>query len=284
MNDQGPIIKLREVFKEFAVGSQMVQVLKGIDLSINPGDFFIIFGPSGSGKSTVLHTILGLEKPTSGQVEVMGKNFERMAEDDIANFRKYRMGTVYQQSYWIKSLNVLENVSFPMFLLGHLPNNVYAKAVEMLKIVGMEAWKDYYPSELSAGQQQKISLARALMNDPLILIADEPTGNLDTKSGEELMMLLADLNKTQKRTVVMVTHDLEYLKYATRMVRIVDGKVDNEYDRLEIEQIFAGNENQGKRGSKRLSELEAKENEIAHMGRIKRRLASYAKKGENKND
>ncbi|KKU87506.1 MAG: ABC transporter [Microgenomates group bacterium GW2011_GWF2_47_9] len=248
------VMSVEHVDKDFRVGTQTVSVLKDVSTQIGEGDFFVIFGPSGSGKSTLLHTLLGLEQPTRGKVILLEKEFSAMNQDEAAEFRKSRVGMVYQQPYWIKSLSVIENVAFPLFLLGQLPSLAYGRAGEMLKVVGMEDWRNYSPTELSAGQQQRISLARALINDPAILVADEPTGNLDTQSGEELMQLLAELNKDQGRTIVMVTHDLEYLKYATRMIRVVDGRVENEYGQKEIDKIFK--QMGGKRGSRRVQALE----------------------------
>ena len=249
------VMSVEHVDKDFRVGTQVVKVLKDVSTNIHSGDFFVIFGPSGSGKSTLLHTLLGLEKPTAGRVVLLDKEFSAMSQDAAANFRKYRVGMVYQQPYWIKSLSVLENVAFPLFLLGQLPSQAYSKSLEMLRIVGMEDWKDYSPTELSAGQQQRVSLARALINDPVVLVADEPTGNLDTLAGEELMQLLSQLNKEQSRTIVMVTHDLEYMRYATRMIRVVDGRIENEYDERQIKALFK-ERGTGKRGTMRVQALE----------------------------
>jgi len=236
----------KDVHKTFHVGAVDVEVLKGVSTEIKEGEFFVIFGPSGSGKSTLLHTLLGLERPTTGEVRIEGQDCYAMSEDEAAEFRKSRIGMVYQQAYWIKSLSVAENVAFPMFLLGMMPSEAIAKAYQMLEIVGMEAWKDYSPTELSAGQQQRVSVARALINNPVILVADEPTGNLDTKAGEELMQMLSQLNK-DGRTVVMVTHDLEYMKYATKLIRIVDGLIDGVFTQKDRAKVLKGLK--GKRGS-----------------------------------
>lgn len=248
------VMSVEHVDKNFMVGVQEVKVLKDVTTAIGSGEFFVIFGPSGSGKSTLLHTLLGLEKPTAGKVMLMEHDFSAMSEDQAAEFRKTRIGMVYQQPYWIKSLSVLENVSFPLFLLGMLPREAYAKGIDMLKQVSMADWANYSPTELSGGQQQRVSLARALITDPVILVADEPTGNLDTQSGEELMQLLSNLNKQQGRTIVMVTHDLEYLKYASRMIKIVDGRVESEYDQSQVDKLFRAM--RGKRGSTKLQALE----------------------------
>lgn len=249
------VMSVEHVDKNYQVGTQEVKVLKDVSCEIREGEFFVIFGPSGSGKSTLLHTLLGLERPTRGRVMLLEHDFSAMDQDQAAEFRKSRVGMVYQQPYWIKSLSVLENVAFPLFLLGETPSSAYNKASEMLEMVGMTEWKNYSPTELSAGQQQRISLSRALINNPVILVADEPTGNLDTQAGEELMQLLSHLNKTQGRTIVMVTHDLEYMKYATRMIRVVDGRVENEYSESEIKKMFK-QLGRGKRGSELVQKLE----------------------------
>jgi putative ABC transport system ATP-binding protein len=222
------IIKVTNLFKSFLVGEQHVEVLRGISFWLEPRDFLIVFGPSGCGKSTLLHTILGLEKPTRGKVLLFGKNIYQFSEDKRSELRKRHVGMVYQQPNWIRSLSVLENVAFPLLLLGEEREKALKKAEENLGMVGMKSWSSYLPTELSAGQQQKVSLARAMVHNPSLIIADEPTGNLDTQSGEELMRLLASLNKKGK-TIMMVTHDLEYLGFASRIWHMIDGRIDKEY-------------------------------------------------------
>lgn len=224
------LISLSKVAKSFVVGSQVVPVLKDVNLSINRGDFAIIVGPSGCGKSTLLHTMLGLEKPTAGEAYLGQHNlYQNTTEDDRSSWRQKYMGVVYQQSNWIKALNVRENVAFPLLLTGKTREEGLMKAQTKLKEVGMENWAFYIPTELSSGQQQRVALARALITDPELLIADEPTGNLDFKNGVELMEFLVELNTTQKKTIIMVTHDLEYLKYAKRAIRMFSGEIVGEY-------------------------------------------------------
>jgi len=227
------ILKVENVKMDFNVGGQVVPVLKGITLDINQGDFAVIFGPSGCGKSTLLHCILGMEKPTSGQVFLDGQDLTTMTEDEIVKFRKTRIGIVFQQSIWIKSLNVLENVSFPNILKGMKVEEAQRLALEALKNVKLDNWADHHPSSLSSGQQQRVSLARALTLDPLIIVADEPTGNLDTVAGDELIGLLDRLNKERGKTIVMVTHDLEYMKFANKLFHIIDGVLVEEFDNKE---------------------------------------------------
>lgn len=224
------ILKTENVKMEFNVGGQIVPVLKGISLEINQGDFVVIFGPSGCGKSTLLHCILGMEKPTTGKVIMDGVEMETMTEDEVVKFRKTRIGIVFQQSIWIKSLNVIENVSFPNILKGMTKEEAQRLALETLKEVKLDNWANYHPSALSSGQQQKVSLARALTLDPIIIVADEPTGNLDTVSGDELINLLVSLNKEKGKTIIMVTHDLEYLRFANKLFHIIDGELVEQFD------------------------------------------------------
>jgi putative ABC transport system ATP-binding protein len=217
------LLKVEKIKKNFLVGGQTIEVLRGIDLEMVSGDFGIIFGPSGCGKSTLLHTILGMEKPSEGKIYFDGVDLYSLSEDEIVENRKNKIGVVFQQSIWIKSLNVLENVSFPNRLSGMSKNEAENRALEFLKEVKLDAWAHHQPSELSSGQQQRVSLARALTTDPIMIVADEPTGNLDTASGDELMNLLSELNRKKGKTILMVTHDLEYLRYANRLYHIIDG-------------------------------------------------------------
>jgi len=217
------IIELRSASKTFRVKTQDVVVLKKINLEIKEG-FSIIFGPSGCGKSTLLHIILGLEPPTTGTVHFFDFNFYGFEEDERSEFRKNNIGMIYQQPNWIKSLTVLENVSFASLLLGTDKEKAKTKAREVLKMVGMIDWADYLPTELSSGQQQKVSLARALITDPKVIIADEPTGNLDYQSGIELMQLLKKLEENGK-SIIMVTHNVENIDFATTIVQMFDGQV-----------------------------------------------------------
>lgn len=243
-DSKNTIIKIWDVSKSFDVGMQKVKVLKGITFNVKINDFLIIFGPSGCGKSTLLHTILGLEEPSSGYISYLGKDIyetalEKMTTDDErADFRKLNVGMVYQQANWIKSLNVWENIAFPLTLLGIDKVERKNKALETLKEVEMLDWADYKPMQLSSGQQQKIALARALISNPKLIIADEPTGNLDFDSGQELMKLLTKLNTEKQKTIIMVTHDLEYLKYAKTTVKMFDGQVIGIYNGTE-EKIMA---------------------------------------------
>ncbi|GBE17036.1 putative ABC transporter ATP-binding protein/MT1014 [bacterium BMS3Abin15] len=239
MENHQPVIEVNSVCKSFSVGSQDVPVLKNVSVTIKDGDFAIIFGPSGCGKSTLLHTILGLEDPNEGNVVLFGHNlYEGTNEDDRAIFRKQLIGMVFQQSNWIKALDVKENVAFPLTLLGIENTIAQEKALEMLRQVGMVEWADYIPTELSFGQQQRVSLARSLIHNPEVIIADEPTGNLDYESGQQMMQLLGDLNKQHGKTIIMVTHDFAYLHFANYLIQIFDGEVVKTYGSKEKSKLL----------------------------------------------
>lgn len=219
-------IKVENINKSFEVIGERVRVLNDVNFTIENNKFAIIYGPSGSGKSTLLHTILGLEKPDLGTIEILGENiYQKDSDNFLVDFREKHIGMVYQQANWVKAINVLENVALPLMLLGEKRQTRLAKAKEMLKVVQMANWAMYNPAELSSGQQQRVSLARALINDPEIIIADEPTGNLDFQSGEDLMLLLKNFQKQTNKTILMVTHDLEYLKYADQAIQFFNGSV-----------------------------------------------------------
>lgn len=225
------IISTDHLSKSFVIGNQTIAVLKDITIEVMEGDFVIIVGPSGSGKSTLLHSLLGLEPPTSGKVFFRGKNLYTQfpLEDDRSEFRKQHIGMVYQQPNWVKSLNVVENTAFPMMLLGHDLEEMLPKAHKLLGEFGLSDWAENVPSELSSGQQQKVALMRALITNPSVIIADEPTGNLDYLSSQNLMKLLLQLNEKQQKTIILVTHDLEYLRYAKTAIQIMDGQVIGVY-------------------------------------------------------
>jgi putative ABC transport system ATP-binding protein len=233
------VVQVETLDKSFDVVGEKVEVLKNINFDIPSGKFTVIFGPSGSGKSTLLHTILGLEKPTKGTVTVLGTNlYQNHTEDQIAEFRKNHIGMVYQQANWVKAINVVENVALPLALLGEDKQTRLEKAMQMLKSIHMLDWAMYHPAELSSGQQQRVSLARALISNPEIIIADEPTGNLDFDSGEELMNLLREFRDKSEKTILMVTHDLKYLKYADEAIELFDGEVKNEFKPEESQDIM----------------------------------------------
>lgn len=219
------IIKIEGVKKGFQVGERMIPILYGIDFEIKKGDFTLLIGPSGCGKSTLLHIINGLEPPTEGKIIIDDFDIWAYSKDWRADFRNKNIGFIPQQPFWIKSLSVLENIVIPAVISGKTFHESLPKAAEMIALVGMKEWSDHRPYELSGGQQQRIALARALLLDPHIVIADEPTGNLDQKAGEELMDLLSNINKKFAITVLMVTHNQDQYKYGTRIISLLDGKV-----------------------------------------------------------
>ncbi|MDQ3008170.1 MAG: ABC transporter ATP-binding protein [bacterium] len=232
-------VKSDTLNKYFNVGDQEIHVLKDISVEIQEGEFCIIVGPSGCGKSTLLHIILGLEAPTSGSLTFLGTNlYESSTEDDRSDFRKQHIGMIYQQPNWVKSMSVVENVAFPLLMIGQPRQLALESARKQLENVNLLEWQDYIPTELSSGQQQRVALARGLANDPQVIIADEPTGNLDFESGQMMMELLARLNTENKKTVIMVTHDLEYLTFGTKAIRMLDGAVTKVYDKKSISTLM----------------------------------------------
>ncbi|MCG3206240.1 MAG: Lipoprotein-releasing system ATP-binding protein LolD [Elusimicrobia bacterium] len=233
-------ITAENLSKTFEVKASRVPVIKKVNLSIKAGEFVVITGPSGCGKSTLLHILLGLEPPTSGTVALLGKNlYGVLDEDGRTQLRKEHVGMIYQQPNWIKALTVLENVMFALRINGESDEKARTKSQEMLKMVGMLDWQDYIPTELSSGQQQKVALARAVITNPQVIIADEPTGNLDFKSGEELMQLLKKLNSAGK-TIIMVTHDLEYLTFASRSLIMFDGQIVEQAESHDLSSKLTG--------------------------------------------
>lgn len=280
MPDTNVIIKVEDIHKTFQVGDQQVEVLKGIEFEAMSGDFIVVFGPSGCGKSTLLHTILGLERPTNGRVLFFGEDmYLNTKEDDRSEFRKRHIGMVYQQPNWVKSLTVLENVSFPLLLLGVDKTKAQEKARWFLEAVDMANWADYVPTELSSGQQQKISLARSLINNPEVIIADEPTGNLDFASGQEIMSLLANLNSEQGKSIIMVTHDLEYIKYSKSVIRMLDGRVIGIYGAGEKQDLLKSLDYKRGAGVDEMSE-ETGGDEASVKGDSKKDKGSGKKKDE----
>lgn len=234
------VITVSKLIKNFNVATQDVSVLKDLTFEIHKKDFLVIFGPSGCGKSTLLHILLGLEVPTSGVVTFFGTDLYKDTNDDVrGEFRKTHIGMIYQQPNWIKSMTVVENTAFPLLLLGWKRLDSLFKARQMLELVSMEKWADYFPTELSSGQQQRIALARGMVNDPDVVVADEPTGNLDFEAGQEMMSLLLKLNTEHKKTIIMVTHDLDYLTFSSRAVRMKDGKIMGVYDKKMMPKLFS---------------------------------------------
>ncbi|MEK7636911.1 MAG: ABC transporter ATP-binding protein [Patescibacteria group bacterium] len=220
-----PAIALRNVGKSYRVGKNDITVLKDINLEIFPGEFVIILGPSGSGKSTLLNHLLGLEQPTSGRVILYGHDITNLGTNAIARLRYRYCGVIFQRPDWINSINVVQNVSLPLAIHGVRTGDRLSKAWQYLKEVDMTDHGSYPPTDLSGGQQQKIALARAMINEPSMYIADEPTGNLDSVSADKVMDIFQHLNQDQKKTIIMVTHNIDYVRFGSRTVYIRDGQV-----------------------------------------------------------
>ena len=219
------MIKASNVDQQFQVGEEMIQPLKNVSFDILENTFNIIFGPSGSGKSTLLNVLTGLQRPTSGTVLFEDKNVYKFHPDELAYFRANRIGIMYQTNYWVKSLNVLDNVSLPLYFLGHSRASAAKMALDSLSRIGMENYAKKYPAFLSGGEQQRVALARALASDPMFIIADEPTGSLDSKNGDKVMTLLRRCQTEFNRTIILVTHNMEYLPLADNLLKIQDGQV-----------------------------------------------------------
>lgn len=219
-------IRISDLRKTYRMGRVAVHALAGVDLDITPNTFWVIMGPSGSGKSTLLHLLGGLDRPTSGHIEVAGQSLEAMDENDLAVFRRRFVGFIFQSFNLISSMTALDNIVFPMRFARVPRRKRKERAMNILKRVGLDDRAYHRPTELSGGQQQRVAIARALINDPQLILADEPTGNLDTASGMSVMMLLSELHRSGK-TVVVVTHDHRMTQFATHTVELLDGRIVN---------------------------------------------------------
>jgi len=215
-------IRLENVYKIYRIGKQEVKALNGISFSIKKGDFISIMGPSGSGKSTLLNLIGCLDKPTEGEIFIDGVNIFSLNDDELTIIRRDRIGFIFQKFNLIPTLTALENVELPMIFNGGRKRE---KAIKLLEMVGIGDKINSKPAELSGGQQQRVAIARALANNPSIILADEPTGNLDSRTGSEIMNILEDLNK-RGRTIVMVTHDPSIAEYSEKIIKIRDGRIN----------------------------------------------------------
>ncbi len=229
MNKKQPIIKLENVWKTYQVGETLIHALRGLDLEVYKQEFLAVQGPSGSGKSTAMNLIGCLDIPTKGKIHLDNKNIANLHESDLAQIRGKKIGFVFQQFNLLNTLTALENVMLPLIFQGVSLKKRTKKATEMLKKVGLGDRMNHTPAQLSGGQQQRVAIARSLIVDPEVVLADEPTGNLDSKTGKEIMDLLKDLNKKEKKTVVLVTHDNHLAKMAERTAFLKDGKIIKEH-------------------------------------------------------
>ncbi|MBO6524869.1 MAG: ABC transporter ATP-binding protein [Balneolaceae bacterium] len=220
------ILQTKSLTREFKSGSKILTVVNDINFEIDEGTTCAIVGPSGSGKTTLLGLCAGLDRPTSGEVILKGENLNPLSEDERASVRNKHVGFVFQTFQLVPTLTAIENVMVPLELRGEATKEVRQRAKELLEEVGLGDRTHHYPTQLSGGEQQRVAIARAFINEPKILFADEPTGNLDTETGEYIEKLIFDLNEKQQTTLVLVTHDLELANKCGRIIKIKNGKVD----------------------------------------------------------
>lgn len=223
----GNVIEIRDIIRDFQLGQETVHVLKGIDLDIETGDYVAIMGPSGSGKSTLMNLLGCLDTPTSGTYILNGKDVSQMSDDDLAEIRNTEIGFVFQTFNLLPRTTALDNVALPMVYAGASKSQRNKRAEEVLVDVGLADRMDHKPNQLSGGQRQRVAVGRALVNKPSIILADEPTGNLDSKTGHEIMALFDEIHKAGN-TVIMVTHEEDIAAHASRIIRLRDGIIESD--------------------------------------------------------
>lgn len=246
------VIEVKNLYKLYRVGDEVVRALDGVDFNIYKGEFCAIVGTSGSGKSTLLNMLAGLEKPTKGEVIISDEHIEKKNEEELVKFRRDNVGFIFQSFHLLGTMNAVENVALPLSFRG-VPKDVrLKKADKMLDLVNLRKHKKHMPNQMSGGQQQRVGVARALVVEPKIIFADEPTGNLDSHTSEEVMELMQQVVREQKKTLVMVTHDNHLATYADRVFHISDGKIIKIEDHRsgtehteDRDKVFSGNMNPG---------------------------------------
>jgi lipoprotein-releasing system ATP-binding protein len=226
MSDNAPLLVARDLRKRYTLGRRAVEVLRGVSLEINAGEFVALRGASGAGKSTLLHLIGGLDAPDSGEIIVTGQNLARISSNALARFRTERIGFIFQAYHLLPEFDALENVSIPGRIARHRAADVRSRAQNLLERVGLGARLDHRPYELSGGEQQRVAIARALINQPRVILADEPTGNLDSHSGQEILALLQEIRVELNTTLLIATHDSDVAESAPRVIRLVDGQIE----------------------------------------------------------
>ena len=222
------LLQTRQLKKVYSRGHQTVEALRDVSVNVDRGQFVSIMGPSGSGKSTLLHLIGGLDRPSGGSVLLDGQAIESFSDDELSAFRRRRLGFIFQFFNLLPTLNALENVALPMLLDGKTMAEIQPKARELLVMMGLEKRMDHRPDQLSGGEMQRVAIARALVTDPLLILADEPTGNLDSKTGTTVLELLAQMVKERGHTILMVTHDPRAAAFGTRLIQLRDGVVESD--------------------------------------------------------
>lgn len=225
MSTHEAVIEVENLTKNFTIGNNEIYALRGVNLTIDAAEFVVIFGPSGCGKTTMLNITAGIDTPTKGKVKIRGTDIFALNEEKRGIFRSSKMGIIHQTPYWAKSLNVLENVAIPLIIEGDKESDALKKAEKVLQDLRIFDLAKQKPTQLSGGQQQKVGFARALISNPWIIFADEPTGNLDSKSAQDTMGLFKDLNVKYKRTIVLVTHNKDYWELGTRRIEMKDGVI-----------------------------------------------------------
>jgi putative ABC transport system ATP-binding protein len=234
--DREPLIHLVGVEKAYHVGEVRVSALRGVDLDIDAGAFVAIMGSSGSGKSTLLNLLGCLDRPTAGSYFLNGEDVSQMNDDQLSAIRGKRLGFIFQAYNLIEQLTVVENIQVPLFYRGEDLEDSYERCAALARCVGLDARLDHRPNQLSGGQQQRVAIARALVNDPLMILADEPTGNLDSRTGQEILELIVELNAKGK-TIVLVTHDDKVAARANRILQMKDGLVGNDIVNRSLQSI-----------------------------------------------
>ena len=226
-NRMEPLIQVEDLHRHFRMGSEIVRALNGVSFAVHGGEFFGVMGASGSGKSTLLYLLGGLDHPTSGRILVQGQEITALEENELAAYRRHTVGFVYQMFHLVPTMTALQNVEFPMIIARVPPRQRRRRARELLQLVGLGQRLHHKPIELSGGQRQRVAIARALANNPTIILADEPTGNLDSRAGQEVVQLLKQLTQ-EGRTVVIVSHDPEVIAQTDRYIRLHDGEIIEE--------------------------------------------------------
>ncbi len=225
MDEQKVVVEVEDLYKIYKVGENKVRALNGVSFKVHEGEFCAIVGTSGSGKSTLLNMLAGLEHPTKGQISIRGQHIEKMNEKQLVAFRREHVGFIFQSFNLMGTMNAIENVALPLSFRGVPKKERMKRAERMIRLVGLEKHKKHKPNQMSGGQQQRVGMARALVLNPDIVFADEPTGNLDSVTSEEMMTLMRNVVNKHHKTLVMVTHDNQLASYADRIIHIKDGKI-----------------------------------------------------------
>jgi putative ABC transport system ATP-binding protein len=222
------IFELKDVWKVYCMKGVETNALRGVNVVIKKGEYAAILGPSGSGKSTLMHVMGCLDTPTKGRVFIEGREVSQMSDDELAKIRREKIGFVFQAYNLIPGLTAVENIALPMRFAGHGRGESQRRAKELLKKVGLKERMSHKPNEMSGGEQQRVAIARSMVNNPDVILADEPTGNLDTKSGREILELLESLHKNMGKTIVIVTHDIKLARRSPREIKMIDGRIVND--------------------------------------------------------